>query len=67
MFRSLILNIAKIIVAFAIIAVGAMGYLWLENTKETVLVEKVEETSFFVDTKMLPKESEIPNCSAPLP
>ena len=53
MLRSLILNISKIIVAFAIISVGVMGYLWLENTKETVFVEKVEETSFFVDTKII--------------
>ena len=52
MLRSLILNISKIIVAFAIISVGVMGYLWLENTKETVFVEKVEESSFFVDTKI---------------
>ena len=53
MVKSLIFNILKIIVAFAIIAVGVMGYLWLENTKETVFVEKVEETSFFVDTKII--------------
>ena len=46
MLRSLILNISKIIVAFAIISVGVMGYLWLENTKETVFVEKVEEYAF---------------------
>ena len=53
MLRSLILNISKIIVAFAIISFGVMGYLWLENTKETVFVEKVEESSFFVDTKII--------------
>ena len=53
MVRSFILNIFKILVAFAIIAIGVIGYLWLENTKETVFVEKVEETSFFVDTKII--------------
>ena len=43
----------KFLLACIILIAGIFGFLWLKNTEEEILVEKLEETSFFVQTQLV--------------
>ena len=51
MLKLFILNLSKFLIACFILAAGVFGFLWLKNTEDEVSVEKLEETSFFVQTQ----------------
>ena len=51
MLKLFILNLSKFVIACFILAAGVFGFLWLKNTEDEVSVEKLEETSFFVQTQ----------------
>ena len=51
MLKLFILNLSKFVIACFILAAGVFGFLWLKNTEDEISVEKLEETSFFVQTQ----------------
>ena len=51
MLKLFVLNLSKFLIACFILAAGVFGFLWLKNTEDEVSVEKLEETSFFVQTQ----------------
>ena len=53
MLKVFLLNLSKFLLACIILIAGIFGFLWLKNTEEEILVEKLEETSFFVQTQLV--------------
>ena len=51
MLKLFILNLSKFLIACFILATGVFGFLWLKNTEDEISVERLEETSFFVQTQ----------------
>ena len=53
MLKLFLFNLSKFLVPCIILVAGIFGFLWLKNTEDEISVEKLEETSFFVQTQLV--------------